>query len=96
MLSICPRALLPAPFEEHYSLTQQPFGLTLDQRFVYPSRSYTTALNDVRLGLQRREGLVVVTGASVGGHGIPRHTVWGLSLHPTLLRPGNAGGGKGP
>jgi len=67
MLSICPRALLPAPFEEHYGLTWQPFGLTLDQRFVYPSRSYTTALNDVRRGLQRREGLVVVTGATGTG-----------------------------
>lgn len=62
MLSILPRPLMPTPFEDHYGLTQQPFGLTLDQRFVYPSRSYTTALNEVRRALQRREGLVVVTG----------------------------------
>ena len=62
MLSILARPLLPAPFEEHFGLTQQPFGLTPDQRFVYPSHSYTTALHEVRRALQRRECLVVVTG----------------------------------
>jgi type II secretory pathway predicted ATPase ExeA len=56
-----------APLEEHYGLAQRPFGLTLDQAFVYPSRSYTTALQDVRRALEQREGLVVLTGETGTG-----------------------------
>jgi len=48
--------------EEHYGLAQRPFTLTLDQRFVYHSRSYAAALADVRRALDRRDGLVVVMG----------------------------------
>lgn len=62
MLSILQRELSVPVYEEHYGLAHRPFSLTLDQRFVYPSRSYSIAVNDVRRALQRREGLVVVTG----------------------------------
>jgi general secretion pathway protein A len=59
---------LPAPtalatrLEEHYALAQRPFALTLDQHFVFHSRSYAGALAEVRRALERRDGLVVVTG----------------------------------
>lgn len=62
MLSLLPRTQ-PAPrLEEHYGLAQRPFALTLDQHFVYHSRAYAAALADVRRALDRRDGLVVVTG----------------------------------
>lgn len=67
MLSILPRPQAPACFEEHYGLAQRPFAQTLDQHFVFASRSYTTALQEVRRALQRREGLVVVTGETGTG-----------------------------
>ena len=41
---------------------KRPFALTLDQQFLYPSRSHVQVLTDVRRALQQREGLVVVTG----------------------------------
>jgi len=62
MLSILSPSPRPACLEEHYGLAQRPFSLTLDQGFVYASRSYAAALRDVRLALERREGLVVITG----------------------------------
>ena len=62
MLSLFPRTQ-PAPrLEEHYGLAHRPFALTLDQHFVYHSRAYAAALADVRRALDRRDGLVVVTG----------------------------------
>lgn len=67
MLSILPRQATPASLEEHYGLAERPFGLTLDQRFLYRSQTYTAALTDVQAALQRREGLVVVTGEAGTG-----------------------------
>lgn len=41
---------------------RRPFALTLDQQFLFPSRSHEHVLGDVRRALHQREGLVVVTG----------------------------------
>ena len=46
-------------------MPRRPFGPALDQRFVFPSLSYVTAVAEVRHALQQREGLVVVTGELV-------------------------------
>ena len=48
--------------EEFYGLSTRPFGLTPDLRFVYQSRSHSQAFKEVTDALQRREGLVVITG----------------------------------
>jgi general secretion pathway protein A len=48
--------------EEFYGLTTRPFALTPDLRFVYQSRSHSHAFKEVSEALQRREGLVVITG----------------------------------
>lgn len=48
--------------EEFYGLSARPFSLTPDLRFAYHSRSHTQALEQVKLALKRREGLIVVTG----------------------------------
>lgn len=68
MLSIL--AARPQPtacYEQYYGLAQRPFGLTPDQRFRYPARSFRQALEEIRHALHRREGLVVVTGDSGTG-----------------------------
>jgi type II secretory pathway predicted ATPase ExeA len=62
MLMLAPRTQLATRLEEHYELAQRPFALTLDQHFVFHSRSYAAAFDDVRRALDRRDGLVVVTG----------------------------------
>jgi general secretion pathway protein A len=48
--------------EEFYGLSTRPFALTPDLRFVYQSRSHSEAYKEVTDALQRREGLVVITG----------------------------------
>lgn len=62
MLSILPPRQLSSGYEHHYGLTLRPFSPTLDQRFVYPCVSYARTVAEVRLALQQREGLVVITG----------------------------------
>lgn len=62
MLSILPPRQLSSGYEHRYGLTLRPFSLTLDQRFVYPGLSYARTVAEVRLALQQREGLVIVTG----------------------------------
>jgi general secretion pathway protein A len=52
----------PAGTEEFYGLSTRPFALTPDLRFVYQSRSHSHAFKEVTDALQRREGLVVITG----------------------------------
>ena len=44
------------------ALGERPFGPALDQRFLYPSRSYARTVDDVKQALRRRDGLIVVTG----------------------------------
>jgi general secretion pathway protein A len=48
--------------EEFYGFTTRPFTLSPDLRFVYQSRSHSHAFKQVTDALQRREGLVVITG----------------------------------
>jgi len=62
MLTTVPLSQAIARLDDQWSLPQRPFGAALDQRFLYPSQSYVTALTEVRRALQQREGLVVVTG----------------------------------
>lgn len=49
-------------YESYYGLVEPPFSLAPGLRFTYNSASHRTALADVRQSLERREGLIVVTG----------------------------------
>jgi type II secretory pathway predicted ATPase ExeA len=62
MLTTVPPSQAIARLDDQWSVPQRPFGPALDQRLLYPSRSYVTVLTEVRRALQQREGLVVVTG----------------------------------
>jgi general secretion pathway protein A len=51
-----------ASYEDHYGFRETPFSLTPDPRFVYSSPSHERALQTILHALNRREGLIVVTG----------------------------------
>jgi general secretion pathway protein A len=55
-------AAAPTRTEEFYGFTTRPFTLSPDLRFVYQSRSHSHAFKQVADALQRREGLIVITG----------------------------------
>ena len=62
------RALLSLPlpntltYEPYFGLTEQPFSLSADDRFIYRSPSYVQASERLLGGVRRREGLLVLTG----------------------------------
>lgn len=49
-------------FEKHFHLTENPFSLTPDPRFIFASRSHDEALATLRYWVEHREGFVMVTG----------------------------------
>src|SRR5687768_16838597 len=49
-------------YEAHYGLAEKPFSLFADPRFLYRSRIHGPAFDDLLAAIQRREGLIVVTG----------------------------------
>ena len=49
-------------YEDYYGLTERPFSLTPDPRFLYRSRSHADAFDLLRYAIERREGFVVITG----------------------------------
>lgn len=62
MPSISPPPDQLSASESFFGFAARPFSLTPDLRFAYQSRSHTKALEQVTEALQRREGLVVITG----------------------------------
>jgi len=48
--------------ESHYGLTEPPFSLAPDPKFVFESRSYSDALEQLTSAIRRREPLTVITG----------------------------------
>jgi type II secretory pathway predicted ATPase ExeA len=49
-------------YEPYYGLREKPFSLSADPRFLYKSPSHAPIFDDLRRGIRRREGLVVLTG----------------------------------
>ncbi|MFZ5763335.1 MAG: ExeA family protein [Thermodesulfobacteriota bacterium] len=46
----------------HFGLHEEPFRLTPDRNFYYPSTSHTAVREVVRFGLDEGEGFIVITG----------------------------------
>ena len=57
-------AVLPvAPtYEPFYGLTEKPFGLSTDPKFIYHSTSHDRAFQEITDALGRGDGLIVLTG----------------------------------
>lgn len=49
-------------YEQFYGLTDRPFSLTPNPRFVFYSRQYREAEGQLRYGINNREGFMLVTG----------------------------------
>ena len=49
-------------YEPHFGLSEKPFSLNADARFVYDSPAYVAARQGLLAGIRRREGLLVLTG----------------------------------
>ena len=49
-------------YEAHYGLAEKPFSLFADPRFLYRGRVHGPAFDDLLAAIQRREGLIVLTG----------------------------------
>ena len=49
-------------YEPYYGLKEKPFSLSADPRFLYKGRTHAPTFEDLRAGIRRREGLIVLTG----------------------------------
>jgi len=49
-------------YEPHFGLTEKPFNLTPNPRFLYLSKTHQEALAHLRYGLENRVGFIAVTG----------------------------------
>jgi type II secretory pathway predicted ATPase ExeA len=49
-------------YEPFYGLCEKPFSLSADPRFLFRSTAHGPAFDELHAGIQRREGLIVLTG----------------------------------
>src|SRR5262245_56551233 len=49
-------------YEPFYGLHEKPFSLSADPRFLFRSPAHGPAFDEIRTGIRRREGLIVLTG----------------------------------
>jgi len=49
-------------YEPYYGLREKPFSISADPRFLYKSRTHAPTFDELRAGIRRREGLIVLTG----------------------------------
>jgi general secretion pathway protein A len=80
-------------YEESYGLREKPFSLTPDPAYWYRSPSHANGLDLFRHAIDRREGVIVVTGTSGTGkttlcrtilNDVDRNTFTALVLNPHI------------
>src|SRR5436309_972410 len=80
-------------YERYYGLSEKPFSLTPDPKFLYRSPSHANAFELLQYAVRRREGFVVVTGDIGTGkttlcrallEDIDRNTFTALVLNPFM------------
>ncbi len=80
-------------YERYYGLTEKPFSLTPDPKFLYRSPSHANAFELLQYAIRRREGFVVITGDIGTGkttlcrallENIDRNTFTALVLNPFM------------
>ncbi len=49
-------------YEPYYGLKEKAFSLSADPRFLYKSRAHAPIFDELRAGIRRREGIIVLTG----------------------------------
>jgi general secretion pathway protein A len=80
-------------FEGFFGLSEHPFNLTPDPRFLFLSESHQEALSHLRYGIEHRKGFVLITGEVGTGKttlcrallaSLPAQTRTALILNPSL------------
>ena len=49
-------------YEPYYGLKEKAFSLSADPRFLYKSSAHAPTFDELRAGIRRREGIIVLTG----------------------------------
>src|ERR671934_971818 len=49
-------------YEQYYGLSEKPFSLTPDPKYLYRSESHANAFDLLQYAIRRREGFIVLTG----------------------------------
>jgi general secretion pathway protein A len=49
-------------YEPYYGIKEKAFSLSADPRFLYKSRAHAPMFDELRAGIRRREGIIVLTG----------------------------------
>jgi general secretion pathway protein A len=49
-------------YEPYYGLKEKAFSLSADPRFLYKSKTHALTFDELRAGIRRREGIIVLTG----------------------------------
>jgi type II secretory pathway predicted ATPase ExeA len=49
-------------YEPYYGLKEKAFSLSADPRFLYKSHAHAPVFDELRAGIRRREGIIVLTG----------------------------------
>src|SRR5262245_31343417 len=83
-------------YESHYGLSEKPFNLTPDPKFLYLSARHTEAFAHLEFGRRERGGFVVITGeVGTGKTTLARYflgrledkTATAVVLYPALTAP---------
>lgn len=81
-------------YEVFYGLTEQPFAISTDPKFLFMSASHQNAFEELVAGLERRESVLVVTGETGSGkttlcrgviEALGDRTVSSIQHHPYLV-----------
>jgi general secretion pathway protein A len=81
-------------YEVFYGLTEQPFAISTDPKFLFMSASHQEAFDELVDGLERRESVLVVTGETGTGkttlcrgviEALGDRTVASIQHHPYLI-----------
>lgn len=80
-------------FEQFFGLSENPFNLTPDPKFLFLSKAHDEALSHLKYGIERRKGFVMITGEVGAGKtticrallgGLPKTVRTALVLNPAL------------
>lgn len=80
-------------FEQFFGLSENPFNLTPDPKFLFLSKAHEEALSHLKYGVEHRKGFVMITGEVGAGKtticrsllgSLPKTVRTALVLNPTL------------
>ncbi len=80
-------------FEQYFGLSENPFNVTPDPKFLFLSKAHEEALSYLRYGIDQRKGFIMITGEVGAGKtticrallgSLPKTVRTALVLNPAL------------